>query len=78
MHNDLISVISYINFRVHELRGHKMPITCLLLLDRNVLVSGSSDRTIRVFIKKYTFLLTCFHKDVGLDEREMQEGAYRA
>lgn len=30
--------------------GHKMPITCLLLLDRNSLISGSSDRTIRVSI----------------------------
>jgi WD40 repeat protein len=30
------------------LKGHTKPVTCLLLLDRNILLSGSVDRSIKV------------------------------
>jgi WD40 repeat protein len=34
--------------RLTILRGHSLAITCLMLLDRNKLLSGSADKTIRV------------------------------
>lgn len=34
--------------KVMVLEGHTLQVTCLLLLDRNTLVSGSSDKTIKV------------------------------
>ena len=41
--------------KVMVLEGHNLAITCLMLLDRNRLVSGSADKTIRVINSFFTW-----------------------
>jgi WD40 repeat protein len=49
LHSIIFSYFPLNIYRLLTLLGHKMPITCLLVLDRNSLISGSSDRTLRVW-----------------------------
>lgn len=41
--------------RLFTLTGHTRPITCMLMLDRHTLLSGSSDRSIRVEMSGFYF-----------------------
>jgi WD40 repeat protein len=47
--------------QIFALSGHTRPITCLLLLDLHTLISGSSDRTIRISFFTTFFLFFLCH-----------------
>jgi WD40 repeat protein len=47
--------------QIFNLTGHTRPITCLLLVDLHTLVSGSSDRTIRISFTHLGFIYALYY-----------------